>query len=182
VAHERAYDFRVVPISELHPFDRNPRKITERGVAKIAGSIERFGFIAPVIAQMNTGVVIAGHQRLRAAAEAGDTTAPVLFVDLDDDEAIAYNIADNRLAEEATWDDELLRPLLEGIDEELRSRLGFEAEELRRRLSYGDETPADPELQQSGFAIIIDQLTEQGQAELLARFDAEGISARPLMT
>ena len=54
-----------VPVDELKPFDKNPRKINDAGLAKIRRSIERFGFANPILAQQGTNVIIAGHQRCR---------------------------------------------------------------------------------------------------------------------
>ena len=107
-----------VPIGKLQPFDGNPRKISEKGLEKLQRSVEEFGFVNPILAQRGTNMIIAGHQRLKAAKAAGLTEVPVVWLDMDDATAKAYNIADNRLQDEAEWDDELLASLLEELEAE----------------------------------------------------------------
>ena len=107
-----------VPIGQLKPFDGNPRKISDKGLEKLQRSVEEFGFVNPILAQRGTNMIIAGHQRLKAAKAAGLTEVPVVWLDMDDATAKAYNIADNRLQDEAEWDDELLASLLEELEAE----------------------------------------------------------------
>lgn len=95
-----------VACADLVPWDRNPRD-NAAAVAPVAESLKRFGFAAPIIAQRGTNRVIAGHTRLLAAKSLGMATVPVRFVDLDDDEASALALADNRLGEIAEWSDDL---------------------------------------------------------------------------
>lgn len=88
---------------ELKPFVGNPRKITDVSIEKLTRSIESFGFVNPIIAQKGTNMIIAGHQRLKAAEKLGLDEVPVILLDVDDVTAKAYNIADNRLNEESDW-------------------------------------------------------------------------------
>lgn len=129
---QRQLQVEEVAISKLKPFDKNPRTISPRGIEKLRKSIERFGFVNPVLAQKNTGVIIAGHQRIKAAKAEGLKTVPVIWLDMTDTEAKAYNIADNRLQDEAAWENDLLAGLItelgtEGFDLELT---GFNTEEI----------------------------------------------------
>jgi len=71
-----------LPIAELVPWDRNPRK-NATAVAKVAESIERFGFGAPLLARAEDKQIIAGHTRLLAAKKLGLTHVPVRLLDLD---------------------------------------------------------------------------------------------------
>ena len=86
-----------VPIAELHPWGQNPR-LNEPAVAKVADSIKRFGFGAPLLARPN-GELIAGHTRLKAAISLGLDRVPVRFLDLDPADARLMALADNKLAE-----------------------------------------------------------------------------------
>lgn len=97
---------RWVSPDEIEPWSRNPRAITDEAVEAVAASIARFGFGAPIIAR-TTGEVIAGHTRLRAAKQLGLTQVPVRFLDLDEDEAHALALADNRTGELTGWSDGL---------------------------------------------------------------------------
>jgi ParB-like chromosome segregation protein Spo0J len=105
-----------VSTETLVPFRGNPRKISPSGLAKLQRSVEEFGFVNPILAQRGTNMIIAGHQRLKAAQAAGLAEVPVVWLDMDDTTAKAYNIADNRLQDEAEWDKRLLADLLQDID------------------------------------------------------------------
>lgn len=97
-----------VAIGKLRGYARNSRRHTDAQVQAIAASIRRFGFTAPILAQPD-GTVIAGHGRLEAARLVGLKRVPVIrLAHLTAEEARAYLIADNRLAEMASWDTELL--------------------------------------------------------------------------
>jgi len=95
-------------VADLKPRLRNPRTHTEEQIRKIASSIERFGFTNPVLVDAK-GEVIAGHGRLAAAKLLGISEVPTIRLDhLTEAEMRAYVIADNRLAELAGWDDQIL--------------------------------------------------------------------------
>ncbi len=119
-------------IDSLEPYEHNARTHSPEQVEKIAASILRFGFNAPILVDIRGGIV-AGHGRLSAAKALGMTEVPVVVLDhLSPEERRAYLIADNRLAELAGWDDSmLLQELSElgdlGIDADL---LGFAAKDL----------------------------------------------------
>jgi len=137
----------MVAIDSLIPFDKNPRRISETGLEKVRRSIKHFGFLNPVIVQKSTGVIIAGHQRTRAAKEEGLLEVPVLYVDLDDADAVAYNIADNRLTEEAKWDEMLLAELLEEGDAAHARLTGLDEMEINKLLALLQ--PVDPALDEA---------------------------------
>src|SRR3954470_18937909 len=103
-----------VPIDRLKPWDRNPRD-NDGVVARVAASIKRFGFGAPIIARRADGEVIAGHTRLKAAAQLGLSKVPVRYLDLDPVDAHLLAIADNKTSELATWNDDALVDVLRGF-------------------------------------------------------------------
>lgn len=131
------------PLAELIPCGRNARTHSTRQIDQIAKSIERFGFVNPVLVD-NEGRVLAGHGRIEAARRLGLTEVPVLSLGaMSDADRRAYIIADNRLAELAGWDRDLLaselgelQSLLGDIDFEC---LGFDQGELDELLSLGDD-------------------------------------------
>ena len=95
--------------SALFPYVRNPRTHTPAQIARIATSIARFGFTNPILIDKRRGI-IAGHGRLQAALQLGLDSVPTIeLTDLSDDEKRAYIIADNKLAIDAGWDNDLLR-------------------------------------------------------------------------
>ena len=96
------------PIGRVKPYEQNPRTHSEAQVAKIARSLEEFGWTNPILVD-GKGRIVAGHGRLLAARELGMETVPVITLgDLTEDQRRAYVIADNRLALDAGWDEELL--------------------------------------------------------------------------
>ena len=104
-----------VAVSALKPYARNARTHSRRQIKKIAASIERFGFVNPVLIDENNQI-IAGHGRVAAAKLLGWQEVPTLRVEhLDETEKRAYILADNRLAEEAGWDREMLAIELQGL-------------------------------------------------------------------
>src|SRR5271154_5123559 len=130
------------PIAKLIPYARNPRTHSEAQVAQIAASIAEFGFLNPILVDTSAGI-IAGHGRLLAARKLGLTEVPVIVLDhLTEAQKRAYVIADNKLAENAGWDDDLLRSELVALQEEDFdvSLIGFEDEELARLLAAQDAT------------------------------------------
>jgi len=125
------------PIERLIPYARNARTHSDAQVAQIAASIAEFGFNNPVLVDSAAGI-IAGHGRLLAARKLLLTEVPVIVLDhLNDAQKRAYILADNRLAELAGWDDEMLRIELEALrDVEFNYQLtGFDEKELARLLA-----------------------------------------------
>lgn len=122
-------EMQLVPIGKLVPYVNNARTHSPEQILKLRSSLREFGFINPIIIDRDYGV-IAGHGRLLAAKEEGMTEVPCVFADhLTEAQKKAYIIADNRMAMDAGWDEELLRveieslraedfdPLLTGFDE-----------------------------------------------------------------
>ena len=96
------------PTAKLLPYARNARTHSEEQVAQIAASIAEFGFTNPILAGSD-GIIVAGHGRLAAAQKLGLERVPVVVLDhLSATQRRALVIADNRIAENAGWDDELL--------------------------------------------------------------------------
>ncbi len=149
----RAVAIRQVPVEALIPYARNARTHSEAQVALIAGSIREFGFNNPVLVDGENGI-IAGHGRVEAARRLGMAEVPVIeLAHLTDAQKRAYILADNRLAEQAGWDRELLALELGDLADlgvEL-GELGFEGAELDALFAHGaadpreEATPEPPE-------------------------------------
>ena len=133
-------ELQLVPIEKLVPYANNARTHSPEQIKKLRSSLREFGFINPVIIDRDYGV-IAGHGRILAAQEEGIEKIPCVFADhLTEAQKKAYIIADNRMAMDAGWDEEMLRveiealqaadfdPLLTGFDEKELADL-FESEE-----------------------------------------------------
>jgi ParB-like chromosome segregation protein Spo0J len=127
-------------IEKLVPWARNPRTHSDAQITQIAASIAEFGFNNPLLVDTKAGI-IAGHGRLLAARKLGLKEVPVIVLDhLSEAQKRAYIIADNKLAENAGWDEELLRIELAALQEEDFdvSLIGFADEELARLLAAQD--------------------------------------------
>jgi ParB-like chromosome segregation protein Spo0J len=106
-----------VPVENLIPYARNSRTHSDAQVAQIAASIKEFGFTNPVLIDEADGI-IAGHGRLLAARKLGMDEVPCLRLGyLSEIQKRAYIIADNKLALNSGWDDELLKLELHALDE-----------------------------------------------------------------
>lgn len=120
------------PIDRPQPYERNPRKISEAAVAKVAESIRLFGWRQPIVVD-EAGVILIGHVRHRAARQLGLAEVPVHIArGLSPAQAKALRLADNRTGEESDWAEDLLRIELDdlkGLDFDLDG-LGFDASEL----------------------------------------------------
>lgn len=123
---------RTAKVADLIPYARNSRTHSDAQINKIAASIREFGFLNPVIIDGKNGI-IAGHGRIMAAQKLGIDEVPVVEADhLTEAQKRAYIIADNRLALDAGWDDEMLRVELQelsDLDFDL-SLTGFDPDEI----------------------------------------------------
>lgn len=110
--------------SELIPYDKNPRH-NEAAIEPVAASIKEFGFKVPIVIDKDN-VIVAGHTRLAAAQRLGLEEVPVIVADdLTPAQIKAYRLADNKTAEKADWDFELLDDELAEIDFDM-TQFGFE--------------------------------------------------------
>lgn len=111
-------EMQLVDIAKLIPYINNARTHSPEQVTKLRASLREFGFVNPVIIDKDFNV-IAGHGRLIAAKEEGIKEIPCVFVDyLTDAQKKAYILADNRMAMDAGWDEELLRVEIEALQGE----------------------------------------------------------------
>lgn len=101
---------------KLKLWANNPRKNDGEPVSKVADSISRFGFGAPIVARRANGEIIAGHTRWKAAIKLGLERVPVRFLDISERDAHLLAVADNRIGEFADWDHRPLHGVLTGYD------------------------------------------------------------------
>ena len=152
------------PLDKLIPYARNPRTHSDAQVAQIAASIAEFGFNNPILVDTGAGI-IAGHGRLLASRKLQLNEVPVIVLDhLSEAQKRAFILADNRLAENAGWDEELLRLELAALqDEDFNLDLiGFDDQELVRLLADQEaaqgltDEDAVPELPQTPISALGD--------------------------
>jgi len=127
-----------VPVDNLHPDPRNPRRITAQAKKRLLLSLQGNGFLEPVLARSEDGLILGGHQRWTVYKEAGQPTVPVRYVTgVSNQRARIINLALNAEDAQGRWDTELLRTLLaesaaDGMDLALT---GFEDNTLQKMLS-----------------------------------------------
>jgi DNA modification methylase len=132
------------PVDKLIPYARNARTHSAEQVAQVAASIAEFGWTNPILAGAD-GIVIAGHARLLAVRKLGMTEVPVIVLDhLTESQRRALVLADNRLALNAGWDEEMLRVEMAALDEDGFNLevVGFTDEEIVGLLRDPDEVHA----------------------------------------
>lgn len=133
------YEYGIKQVESLIPYARNSRTHSDEQVSQIAASIKEFGFTNPVLIDEDGGI-IAGHGRVMAARKLGLVDVPVItMAGLTKFQKMAYIIADNKIALNAGWDDEMLRVELETLNEASfdLSVLGFSDDELGLFLDDG---------------------------------------------
>ena len=138
-------EMQLVAVSKLIPYVNNARTHSAEQIMKLRSSLREFGFINPVIIDREYNV-IAGHGRILAAKEEGITEVPCVFVDyLTEAQKKAYILADNRMAMDAGWDEELLRIEIESLkDMDFNVGLtGFSEDELAEL--YGEDKQSEVE-------------------------------------
>lgn len=143
------YEHVIKPIKDLIPYARNSKIHTDKQVTQISSSMKEFGFTNPVLIDETNGI-IAGHGRILAAEKLKYKDAPCIILSgLTDAQKRAYVIADNKIAENAGWDEEMLKLEimdLDGLEFDL-GLLGFDDDELDDLLDLGEkeEGNTDPD-------------------------------------
>lgn len=158
------------PTATLRPYARNARTHSKKQIQQIARSIERFGFTNPVLVS-GDGEIIAGHGRVEAAKLLGMTEVLTLALDhLTAAERRAYMLADNKLALNAGWDQEILAIELQGlIHLDFQVELtGFSLAEIDLVLDHAGESSPEPVLSKTG-AVTADDAVPASLEEAVSR-------------
>lgn len=138
----------VVPIDKLVPDPENARLHPERNLAAIQDSLRLYGQVKPVVVRKATNVIVAGNGTVEAAKALGWTEVAAVFVDMNEVEAAGYGLADNRTAELAKWDFEVVARLDKLLLAAGHESVGWSADELEV-LRAADWTP--PPIEEGGF-------------------------------
>jgi ParB-like chromosome segregation protein Spo0J len=169
------------PLQDLIPYARNSRTHSDEQVTQIASSIKEFGFTNPVLIDSDGGI-IAGHGRVMAAKKLKMESVPVIVLShLTEAQRRAYVIADNKLALNAGWDDEMLRVEFQELQD-----LGFDVEltgfSVQEMANLFDQQEHEKELVEQRYAevfqIIIECDDEQEQERVFNKLDTEGYKCR----
>ena len=177
------------PIDGLIPYARNSRTHSDDQVAQIAASIREFGWTNPVLVDGENGI-IAGHGRILAARKLGMAEVPCIELShLSEAQKKAYIIADNKLALNAGWDNELLAIELGELNaaEFDMALIGFDASELSAAMGLDEELDGEPPEIDGGidykekFAIIVECADEAEQQATFERLDSMGFTCKVLV-
>ena len=132
------------PIASISPYGRNAKKHPEKQVNQVADSIREFGFNQPIVVDKD-GVIIVGHGRYLAAHLLGLEMVPVLQVDISEEKAKAYRLADNKL-NESDWDMELVVAELKELSLASVDLTGFDRRLVLQNDDKDDDVPAVPKV------------------------------------
>ena len=133
--------FEQVPIDKLVPYARNARTHSKEQIAQLRASLREFGFVSPAVIDADYNILV-GHGRVQAAREEGYENVPCVFAEnLTEAQKRAYILADNQLALNAGWDEEMLSVELSDLQDQSfdLSLLGFDAGELDKLLGTENE-------------------------------------------
>ena len=176
-------------VEDLIPYARNSRTHSDAQVAQIAASVREFGWTNPVLVDGENGI-IAGHGRILAARKLGMEEVPCIeLAGLTDTQRRAYIIADNKLALNGGWDDELLAIELGELNaaEFDMALIGFDAGELSAAMGLDEELDGEAPKIDEGidykekFAILVDCADEAEQQATFERLDSMGFTCKVLV-
>ena len=140
----KAPNHQLVDITQIKPYENNPR-FNDNAIDPLVKSIEQFGFLVPIVVDKD-GVIITGHTRYEASKKLGLEQVPVIYAThLSDDKVKAFRLADNRLSQNATWNEDLLQKELTtiqnmGFDLQLT---GFNKDEIDCLVGFVTECTLD---------------------------------------
>lgn len=170
--------YELVAVGALAPHPRNPRR---GDIAAITESIDVNGFFGAVVVQRSTGHILVGNHRYLAAQQAGVREIPVIWVDCDDETALRILLVDNRSADRAVYDEQMLVDALQEMfnGPEGLAGTGFDGKDLNelvQRLHGEDEATGSLVW---GVAVELDSKEEQ--EALIEEMQKEGRDVRPLV-
>jgi len=176
----KSFPVAMVPVDRLSPYPGNARR---GNVERIAESLAAYGQWRPIVAQKSTGHVLVGNHMLQAATSLGWGSLAVYWMDVDDDTARRILLMDNRSSDGALYDDDDLRMLFEALDGDVTAT-GWSEADMEKLLRDIDESDVntEPMLPSYQYNVIVECRDEAQQAELLARFEADGLTCKALVT
>ena len=156
-------EYARIPVSELVPWDRNPRARMDEGSSRLASTIGAVGWGADVLVQKGTRRIIGGHLRVMAARKLGLEVVPCKVLDVDDERASQIALADNRASEFAEWDHRSLADLLDEMDPARRQSIGWDEGDLANLLAELAPKP-DRVLVRGGDVFTLEQQVDEAFA------------------
>lgn len=171
-------DIVQMKISELVPYDKNPR-INDDAVKYVVESIKEFGFKVPIVLDAQN-VIIAGHTRWKAAKKLKLKEVPCIIADdLTDEQIKAFRLADNKVSEQAEWDYDLLSAELDDLVDFDMSVFGFEEEVVEEKVPK-ERKDLSGEVGET-YEVIVECRDELEQEEVYYKLINEGLTCRTLI-
>lgn len=165
-----------IKIGDIIPYDKNPRK-NDDAVKYVVESIKEFGFKVPIVLDKDN-IIVAGHTRYKAAKKLKMDVVPcVIADDLTDEQIKAFRLADNKVAEKAGWDFDLLGEELEELFDFDMTVFGFEEEP--EEAAPKERQDLSGEVNET-FEVIVECKSELEQEEIYYKLIGEGLTCRTL--
>tara|TARA_B100001123_G_C15308018_1_gene1023367 strand:+ start:396 stop:956 length:561 start_codon:yes stop_codon:yes gene_type:complete len=167
----------ILPIDKIQPWEKNPRK--DHAVKQIQASMEAFGYLNPILVQASSNRIVAGHGRYQALKETGVERVPVISLDIPDEKADMYTLADNKIAELSNWDFTQMADLLLEFDAQNFdvNLLGFTDDEIEAIMNVTPSGEVEGS-QELDFRIIIECENETDQREVFEKLTGLGLKAQ----
>lgn len=178
-----------VAIELLVPWVKNPRR-NDDAVKRVADSLRRFGFGAPIVARRENHEIIAGHTRVKAARLLGMKRVPVRYLNLDERQAHLLALADNKLGEVAEWDDAALGELLSELSFGDALLAGWSGKDLGKLASemlgdVGESSGGNGKRRLRDtltYSVMVECDGEEAQTKLLEKLELDGLICKALVT
>lgn len=165
-------------IGSITPYEKNPRK-NDDAVKYVAESIKQFGFKVPIVIDKD-GIIVAGHTRYKAAKKLKLKEVPCIVADdLTEEQVKAFRLADNKVAEAAEWDFDLLGEEFDDILNIDMENFGFDFESMEEEPTPVERKDLSEEVKET-FEVIIECDSELQQEEVFYRLTEEGYTCRTL--
>lgn len=150
-----------VKLTEVQPYDKNPRVISEKAMSGLRASLAEFGYVEPIVFNIQTGHIVGGHQRFAVLSEEGIEEAMMVVVDMSSEGELSANLTLNNPEIEGDWDEPLLSLLgqLEDSDSDLFAALNMDG--LKASVEAMQPKTGEESYEESNKEIDIDELTEE---------------------
>ena len=167
-------------VDDLLPYARNARTHSEEQITQLASSIKEFGFNNPVAIDSDN-MILCGHGRVMAAKKLGlDVVPTVSLSHLTDIQKKAYILADNKMALNSDWDNELLKLELQELNElgvDLNN-IGFDENDINKMIGTPESDTPEEVAYKEQLNIVVECSSEEEQEELYNEFSERGLKCR----
>lgn len=174
-----------VPITTLTP---HPRNVRQGDVGAIIQSLQAHGQYRPIVVQRSSNHILAGNHTYKAAVQLGWDSLSVVYVDVDDDEALRILLVDNRTNDLASYDESGLVDVLKSLIETERrlEGTGYDGDDIDALLRGLDDSPSDldstPQMAGLEYRLIVECTDEEHQRVLMEEFTTKGLTVRAVVS